>query len=90
MAKKLSELSQKTGISRTQLALSWPLHDNRITSVIIGVKSVEQLSQNLVVGDWDLPDEIWEEVNKETGLDLGHLTQFAGHAFRTTFGEEET
>ena len=51
---------------------------------------MEQLNQNLVVGDWDLPDEIWEEVNHETALDLGHLTQFASHAYRTTFGEEET
>jgi len=90
MAKKLDEVSQKTGISKIQLALSWPLHDKRITSVIIGVKSENQLKENLVVGDWDLPDDVWEEVNKETALDLGHLTQFAGHAYRAAFGEEET
>jgi aryl-alcohol dehydrogenase-like predicted oxidoreductase len=90
MAKKLDELSQKTGISKIQLALSWPLHDKRVTSVIIGIKNEEQLKENFVVGDWDLPDEIWEEVNHETALDLGHLTQFASHAYRTTFGEEET
>ena len=90
MAKKLSEFSQKTGISKTQLALAWPLHDKRITSVIIGVKSENQLKENLEVGDWDLPDEIWEEVNRETALDLGHLTQFAKHAHKMAFGEEET
>jgi aryl-alcohol dehydrogenase-like predicted oxidoreductase len=90
MAKKLDELFQKTGISKTQLALSWPLHDRRITSVIIGVKSESQLRENLVVGDWNLDDEVWEKVNKETALDLGHLSQFAGHAYKTTFGEEET
>jgi aryl-alcohol dehydrogenase-like predicted oxidoreductase len=89
MVKKLDALSQKTGISKIQLALSWPLHDKRVTSVILGVKTSEQLKENLVVADWDLPDEIWEEVNHETALDLGHLTQFAGHAYRTTFGEEE-
>ena len=58
--------------------------------MIVGVKSENQLKENLVVGDWNLPDEVWEEVNKETALDLGHLTQFASHAFRTAFGEEET
>ena len=58
--------------------------------LIIGVKSAEQLNENLVVGDWNLPNEGWEEVNKETALDLGHLTQFASHAYRTAFGEEET
>ena len=58
--------------------------------LIIGVKSAEQLNENLVVGDWDLPDEIWEEGNHQTALELGHLTQFASHAYRTAFGEEET
>jgi aryl-alcohol dehydrogenase-like predicted oxidoreductase len=90
MAKKLEELSQKTGISKIQLALSWPLHDKRITSVIVGVRSENQLKENLAVGDWNLPNEVWEEVNKETALDLGHLAQFASHAYRAAFGEEET
>ncbi len=89
MARKLEEFSQKTGISKAQLALAWPLHDRRVTSLIIGVKTVEQLDQNLIVGDWDLPQEIWQEMNRETAQDLGHLTQFANHAHRTTFGEEE-
>jgi hypothetical protein len=41
-----------------------------------------------VAGDWNVPNEVWEEVNKETALDLGHLTQFASHAYRTAFGEK--
>ena len=90
MAEKLVELSQRTGFPKIQIALSWPLHDKRVTSVIIGVKSVEQLNENLLVGDWNLPNEVWEEVNKETALDLGHLTQFANQAYKMAFGEEET
>lgn len=90
MAEKVSQLSKKTGIPRIQLALSWPLHDRRITSVIIGVKSPEQLKENLTVGEWDLPADVWEEVNKETACDLGHLTQFANHAYKSAFGEEES
>ncbi len=89
MAEKLAGLSHKTGIPKIQLALAWPLHDKRVTSVIIGLKSAEQLKENLVVGDWDLPNGVWEEMNKETAMDLGHLTQFASHAYKTAFGEEE-
>jgi len=90
ITQKLDELSRKNRISKVQLALSWPLHDKRITAVIIGVKSETQLNENLVVGEWNLPDEVWEVVNKETALDLGHLTQFASHACKTAFGEEES
>lgn len=85
----VAELSQKTGIPRIQLALSWPLRDRRITSVIIGVKTPEQLKENLTVGDWDLPADVWEEVNQKTAFDLGHLTQFASQAYKFAFGDEE-
>jgi aryl-alcohol dehydrogenase-like predicted oxidoreductase len=90
MAERVAELSMKSGIPRIQLALSWLLHEKRITSVIIGVKSLQQLEENLIVGDWDLPNDVWEEVNNETACDLGHLTQFANHAYKSAFGEEDT
>jgi L-glyceraldehyde 3-phosphate reductase len=43
----LNEMAISRGQSLSQMALSWLLHDNRLTSVIIGVSSVEQLLQNL-------------------------------------------
>jgi aryl-alcohol dehydrogenase-like predicted oxidoreductase len=90
MANKVVDLSEKFGISLVTLALSWILHDKRVTSIITGVKTMDQLEENLIVGDWDLPQEIWDEVNRETAYDLGHLTQFANHVYRSTFGGEET
>ena len=89
IAHKVTELSQKTGIPPVKLALSWILHDKRVTSVIIGVKKLEQLEENLFLGDWDLPQNVYEEVDRETAYDLGHLTQFAKHAYKSAFGEEE-
>ncbi|MFW5877839.1 MAG: L-glyceraldehyde 3-phosphate reductase [bacterium] len=45
--KKLNEIAKKRGQSIAQLALAWILRDKRISSVLIGASSVEQLQDNL-------------------------------------------
>jgi L-glyceraldehyde 3-phosphate reductase len=44
---KLNDLALNRGQSLAQFALSWLLKDNRITSVLIGASSPEQLDDNL-------------------------------------------
>jgi len=88
-AEKVVEISKKTGIPAVQLSVSWLLHDKRVTSVIIGVKTVEQLKENLTVGDSHLPVGVWEELAKATAYDLGHLTLFAKLTYKNAFGDEE-
>ncbi len=43
----LNGLAQERGQSLAQMALAWDLRDERVTSVIIGASSVEQLKDNL-------------------------------------------
>jgi L-glyceraldehyde 3-phosphate reductase len=43
----LAAIAAGRGQSLAQLALSWALRDQRVTSVLIGASSVEQLEQNL-------------------------------------------
>ncbi len=43
----LNEIAGARGQSLAQLALSWALRDPRVTSVLIGASSVEQLEENL-------------------------------------------
>jgi L-glyceraldehyde 3-phosphate reductase len=45
--KKLNELAQQRNQSLAQMALVWLLKDTRLTSVLIGASSVEQLKNNL-------------------------------------------
>lgn len=45
--KKLNEIAVKRGQSLSQMAISWLLKDKRITSVLIGASSVQQLENNL-------------------------------------------
>jgi L-glyceraldehyde 3-phosphate reductase len=43
----LSEIARARGQSTAQLALSWALRDQRVTSVLIGASSVAQLEENV-------------------------------------------
>jgi L-glyceraldehyde 3-phosphate reductase len=43
----LDEIARQRGQSLAQLALSWALRDRRVTTVLIGASSVDQLDQNL-------------------------------------------
>lgn len=44
---KLNNIAQRRGQSLAQMALSWLLKDRRVTTVLIGASSVEQLDNNL-------------------------------------------
>lgn len=46
-SRRLNALAKERGQSLAQMALAWLLKDERVTSVLIGASSVEQLLQNL-------------------------------------------
>lgn len=43
----LNEIAHGRGQSLAQMALSWVLNDNRVSSVIVGASSIEQLKSNI-------------------------------------------
>jgi L-glyceraldehyde 3-phosphate reductase len=45
--RQLNDIAQRRGQSLAQMAIAWLLKDHRVTSVIIGASSVEQLKDNL-------------------------------------------
>ena len=46
-ARRLNEVARRRGQTLAQMAVAWLLKDSRVTSVLIGASSVEQLDQNL-------------------------------------------
>ncbi|MBP5612149.1 MAG: aldo/keto reductase, partial [Bacteroidales bacterium] len=46
-ARKLNEIALQRGQSLAQMALAWLLKDRRVTSVLVGASSVNQLQDNL-------------------------------------------
>ena len=45
--RKLNEVAKGRGQSLPQMALAWALRDERLTSLVVGAASVEQLEQNV-------------------------------------------
>ncbi|MFC4013875.1 aldo/keto reductase [Nonomuraea purpurea] len=68
----LAEIAEARGQSVAQLALAWALRDPRITSVLVGASSPEQLEANVAAVDrLDFTDEelaAIERTAKETGV----------------------
>ena len=50
----VSEIADTHGASRSQVALAWVGAQPAVTSVILGARNVEQLTDNLVAADLDL------------------------------------
>ena len=46
-ARRLNEIAMRRSQSLPEMALAWVLRDNRVTSVIAGARTVEQLADNL-------------------------------------------
>jgi L-glyceraldehyde 3-phosphate reductase len=70
----LGEIAAARGQSLAQLALSWALRDERVTSVLIGASSVAQLEENLAAaGNTSFTDEELAAIDRdavEAGINI--------------------
>ena len=64
-ARKLNELALRRGQSLAQMALAWLLKDRRVTSVLVGASSVNQLQDNLkTLNRTDFTEEELKEIEQ--------------------------
>jgi L-glyceraldehyde 3-phosphate reductase len=70
----LDALARRRGQSLAQMAIAWVLRDRRVTSALVGVRSVEQLEANVAaLGRLELSPEELSEIDvhaKDAGIDL--------------------
>ena len=71
----LREIAERRGQTLAQLALTWALRDQRVTSLVIGASSVGQLEQNVAALDnLELSDDELAKIDShlvdEDGVDL--------------------
>ena len=70
----LNVIAERRGQSLAQMALAWALRDPRVTSVLIGASSVDQLEQNVAALDHlDFSSDELAEIDQhavESGIDL--------------------
>jgi aryl-alcohol dehydrogenase-like predicted oxidoreductase len=76
IARILDDESRQSGIPMRKLAMAWPLRRKAVSAVVVGVKSADQLKENLEVGDWDVPDELWRGLEERTRPSEEYLTWF--------------
>jgi L-glyceraldehyde 3-phosphate reductase len=68
LVRALNELAQRRGQSLAQMALAWTLRDPRVTSVLPGASSVEQLEQNVAaLDDLEFAAEELDAINRAGG-----------------------
>ncbi|HEU5469864.1 MAG TPA: L-glyceraldehyde 3-phosphate reductase [Actinophytocola sp.] len=78
----LAEIAGRRGQSLAQMAISWVLRDDRVTSALIGASSVTQLEANLAAVDGPpFTDEELAEIDRhavDSGIDLWETSRTAG------------
>ena len=63
-AREFEKVCKKHNVELGAAALQFSLRDNRITSTICGVTSVESIEKNLAWANTNIPAEFWNEVLK--------------------------
>ncbi|HUB98258.1 MAG TPA: L-glyceraldehyde 3-phosphate reductase [Solirubrobacterales bacterium] len=74
----LNEIAERRGQTLAQLALAWALRDERVTSLVIGASSVDQLEQNVgALDNLDLSAEELAEIDRLTAGGDGEIDLWA-------------
>jgi aryl-alcohol dehydrogenase-like predicted oxidoreductase len=87
--KILEQVSSKSGVPMWKLAIAWPLRRKFITSVIIGVKNQEQLESDLELGEWDMPEDVWNALEEKTRPEEEYLSWFNKKNYERFFSAAE-
>ncbi|KQT51633.1 hypothetical protein ASG47_01740 [Devosia sp. Leaf420] len=86
---KVVEVADRQGHTPSQVALSWLFGDRRVTAAIIGVRTAEQLDENLAAGDVDLPPDARDELTEALPFALGYPVEWTDNNLKATFGKAE-
>ncbi len=89
VAEEVCAVADRHGIQPLHLALSWLFGDRRITAAIFGCKTLEQLASVMYCGDYDLPAEVWREVETVSRPQPDVLVTQDQFVRKGTYGEEE-
>lgn len=88
-AEAVDRIAEESGISKTRLAIAWPLGRKFVSSVIVGVKTVAQLEEDMEPADWNMPEDVWNALEKETRPDEDYLTWFNKRNYERIFATAE-
>ncbi len=65
---EIEEIAKDVDIPMYKLAIAWILKNPDVTAPIVGASSPEQVEENCRVAEINLSDEVYQKLNKVTGL----------------------
>ncbi len=71
-----------------QVALAWLLGNRVVSAIIVGVRTVEQTAQSVVVGDWDLSDEHFARLANLVPVQHGYPRMWIDRTHGNILGHE--
>jgi aryl-alcohol dehydrogenase-like predicted oxidoreductase len=80
IAKKVAEIAQKLNVSSSQVALKWIIQQDSSHIPIIGARRLAQLEDNLACLNLKIPQELMDELNQVSKIEMGFPHEFFGTA----------
>jgi aryl-alcohol dehydrogenase-like predicted oxidoreductase len=59
----LKEIASEAGMTLTEMALAWCLHQPQVSSAIIGATRIEHVEENARAGDIELPEDVLASID---------------------------
>lgn len=81
VANAVQEIAEQVGRSPAQVALNWLLQQPGVTSIILGVRSVKQLDDNLGCLDFTLDEQHIEKLDAVSRISMGFPHDFLSSEF---------
>jgi aryl-alcohol dehydrogenase-like predicted oxidoreductase len=72
-----------------KLAIGWPLGRKFVSSVVLGIRTREQMLANLEAADWDMPRDAWKVIEEQTRPEEDNLTWFNRQNYQRIFAAAE-
>ena len=63
-AKKIEEITSNYGISLKSAALNFLLSDEKVTSIVPGMSSIEEIDENISLAKETIPSELWSKLRE--------------------------
>ena len=61
---KLKEIATRYNRTMAELAIAWVLRRPEVTSAIVGARHPEQIEETAPAGDWELPQDVLDEIER--------------------------
>ncbi len=78
----VGRISEETGKSYAQISLNWLLRQESVTAPIVGVRTMEQLEDNLGASGWELEEQQVDELSEASALEDVYPYRFIRNAKR--------